>query len=248
MCAIVIGTAGWALPRIAKDRFPTEGSGLQRYAAKLPAVEINSSFYRPHRPATYARWANSVPAPFRFSVKVPKTITHAARLIDTAPLLDAFVSQVSSLGPRLGCLLLQLPPSLAFDSDIVGAFLIQWRNRYAGSTALEPRHPTWFTSGAESLLVAHKVARVAAHPAISPIAAEPGGWPGFLYYRLHGSPRIYFSPYDSPYIEKLAAKLHEHARTGKTCYCIFDNTALGEATLNALELLAVMRSKRPGIV
>jgi uncharacterized protein YecE (DUF72 family) len=242
-CAtVLVGSAGWALPRIARDRFPSEGSGLQRYAAKLPAVEVNSSFYRPHRPVTYARWADSVPAPFRFSVKVPKTITHAARLIDTGPLLDAFVAQVSSLGSRLGCLLLQLPPGLAFDSDVAGAFFVALRDRYAGSTALEPRHPTWFTSGAERLLVAHRISRVAADPAISPSAGEPGGWPDFVYYRLHGSPRVYFSPYDASYIERLAAKLQEHACAGKTTYCIFDNTALGEASLNALDLLATVRS------
>ena len=53
---ILVGCAGWSLhPRIVRDQFPDEGSLLQRYAAKLPIVEINSSFYRPHRAATYAR-------------------------------------------------------------------------------------------------------------------------------------------------------------------------------------------------
>jgi uncharacterized protein YecE (DUF72 family) len=239
---VLVGCAGWTIPRIARYRFPSEGSSLQRYAAKLPAVEINSSFYRSHRPATYARWADGVPAPFRFSVKVPKTITHAARLIDTGRLLDAFVAQVSLLGSRLGCLLVQLPPGLAFDSDVAEAFFVALRGRYAGSTALEPRHPTWFTIDVERLLVAHRISRVAADPAISTSAGEPGGWPDFVYYRLHGSPRVYFSVYEPSYIEGLATKLQEHARAGKTVYCIFDNTALGHASLNALDLLAATRS------
>src|SRR5690349_12428290 len=67
-----VGCAGWSLPKEHADRFPAEGSHLERYAACFPAVEINSSFYKPHRPTTYARWAASVPPDFRFSVKVPK--------------------------------------------------------------------------------------------------------------------------------------------------------------------------------
>ena len=205
-------------------------------------MEINSSFYRPHRPSTYARWAESVPAAFRFSVKVPKAITHEARLIGTATLLDAFVGEVSALGPRLGCLLVQLPPSLSFDGNIAGAFFDTLRDRYAGMTVLEPRHPTWFTPGADQLLVARQIARVAADPAISPEAGEPGGWPGVVYYRLHGSPRVYYSAYDKSYLDRLAVKLRAHARGGTTTYCIFDNTVLGEATLNALGVQAAVGS------
>jgi len=238
---ILVGCAGWALPAIARDRFPDEGSILQRYAAKLPAVEINSSFYRPHRPSSYARWADSVPATFRFSVKVPKAVTHEARLIGTAALLDAFIGEASALGPRLGCLLVQLPPSLIYDSNVAGKFFNALRDRYAGTTVLEPRHPTWFTADAERLLVAQQIARVAADPAISLGAREPGGWPGVIYYRLHGSPRVYYSPYDKSYLDQLAAKLRAHALCGTTTFCIFDNTALGEATLNALEVQAAVR-------
>lgn len=78
---IRVGVAGWSLPKEHADRFPAVGTHLERYAARLPAVEINSSFYKPHRPATYARWAESVPGDFRFSVKVPKVATHERRLV-----------------------------------------------------------------------------------------------------------------------------------------------------------------------
>ena len=79
-----IGTAGWAIPRIHADLFPGNGTGLERYSGRLNAAEINSSFYRPHRPATYARWADAVPEAFRFSVKIPRSISHEKRLIDNA--------------------------------------------------------------------------------------------------------------------------------------------------------------------
>jgi uncharacterized protein YecE (DUF72 family) len=237
LAPVLVGCAGWALPRIARDRFPCEGSSLQRYAARLPAVEINSSFYRSHRPATYARWAASVPATFRFSVKIPKDITHVARLAEAGPMLDAFVAQVSSLGSRLGCLLVQLPPSLGYDSGVAGAFFTALRDRYAGACVLEPRHPTWFTRAADRSLIAFRISRVAADPALHPGAGEPGGWPHWVYYRLHGSPRVYFSAYAEAYLQRLAIKLGAHADAGASTLCIFDNTGMGEAAVNALDLL-----------
>ena len=76
---IRIGTAGWTVPKAVAHAFPGEGGHLARYAGRLDAVEINSSFYRPHRPATYARWAECVPKDFRFAVKVPRLVTHELR-------------------------------------------------------------------------------------------------------------------------------------------------------------------------
>lgn len=87
---IHLGCAGWSLPREYADEFVQSGSHLQRYAARLNAVEINSSFYRPHRPGTYARWASSVPEDFRFAVKLPKIITHDQRLQGCTEVLDEF--------------------------------------------------------------------------------------------------------------------------------------------------------------
>jgi uncharacterized protein YecE (DUF72 family) len=233
--AAYVGCAGWSLPRSAQAHFPREGTHLARYAARFPAVEINSSFYRPHRPPTYARWAASVPAGFRFSVKLPRTITHQRRLADADPLVDAFLAEATALGPALGCVLVQLPPSLALQPAVADAFLAGLRARHDGPVALEPRHASWFTAEAEALLVAHRVGRVAADPARVPPAAEPGGWPETVYYRLHGSPRIYYSPYPPATIDALAERLRAPAPPG--AWCIFDNTALGAATDDALALL-----------
>src|SRR6476660_3545395 len=132
MPPIYVGVAGWPIPKPHAGLFPETGSHLQRYAARFNAVEINSSFYRPHRPATYARWAASVPAGFQFAVKVPRTITHERRLVDTAPLLAAFLAECGALGPARGPLLVQLPPRLAFDAAVAEAFLALLREQYAG--------------------------------------------------------------------------------------------------------------------
>jgi uncharacterized protein YecE (DUF72 family) len=230
----LIGTAGWAIPRAVAEAFPTAGSGLVRYAARFGAAEINSSFHRSHRPSTYERWAASVPETFRFAAKLPKTITHERRLVDVEAQLGAFLDEVLGLGTRLGPLLIQLPPSLAFGPDTARRFLGLLRNRFGGSVACEPRHPTWFENEADGLLQDYEVARVAADPARVPDAAEPGGWPGLVYIRLHGSPRMYYSAYEAEYLDGLAARI---ARSTVETWCIFDNTTSGAACANALALL-----------
>ena len=236
-----VGCAGWAIPKAHKSEFPDDGSHLQRYAARYCAVEINSSFYKPHRPATYSRWAASVPGAFRFSAKIPKTITHKHRLGEANALLDAFLGEVTCLGPTLGCLLLQLPPSLAYDAPTAERFLESFRARYEGPLVVEPRHPSWFTPDVVSRLYAHRLGRVAADPAVVPEAGEPAGWPEVIYVRLHGSPQIYYSTYDEPYLDQLAARLRLYAARAREVWCIFDNTALFAATPNALSLIGRLR-------
>jgi uncharacterized protein YecE (DUF72 family) len=229
-----VGTAGWAIPRDVASRFPEEGSGLQRYAARFAVAEINSSFHRPHRPSTYARWAESVPQDFRFAAKLPRTITHDLKLVGAEAELERFLGGVAALGARLGPLLVQLPPKLSFEPAVAGTFLRLLRERHAGAVVMEPRHPSWFGEEAGEILRAWRVARVAADPARVPEAGEPGGWPGLVYIRLHGSPRTYYSAYDDACLDRLAAQLREAA---VETWCIFDNTASGAAAANALALV-----------
>ena len=235
MALVQVGCAGWSLPRQHAALFPAQGSQLERYAARLGAVEINSSFYRPHRPQTYARWAEAVPGHFRFAVKLPKAITHEARLRQVDAPLHRFLSEVAALGTRLGPLLVQLPPSLAFEAGVARDFWGLLRARFDGDVVCEPRHASWFEPEASQLLVDALVARVAADPPVPAGAGEPGGWPGLVYQRLHGSPRRYYSAYGAARIEALAARLRA-ASARVPVWCIFDNTALGEATADALAL------------
>ncbi|HEU0067705.1 MAG TPA: DUF72 domain-containing protein [Nitrospiraceae bacterium] len=232
-----IGTAGWSIPRAEQARFPPGESLLARYAQVLPAVEINSTFYRPHRAATFERWAASVPRTFRFSVKIPNTITHDQRLANSAKLLKTFLADLAPLGPRLGCLLVQLPPSLAFDVRVARAFFTVLRKQFDRGIALEPRHASWFGSSADRLLNRFKVARVAADPPRAEADGKPGGWPGLAYFRLHGSPRTYYSSYEDQFLDALADKLRGLQRRRIPTWCIFDNTTLGAATGNALSLI-----------
>lgn len=236
-----VGTAGWTLPKLHADRFPVEGSHLERYARMMSGVEVNSSFYRPHQKKTWERWGASTPDGFRFSVKLPKAITHASKLVNAGGLLQAFLDQASGLGEKMGPLLIQLPPSLVFDAGTAREFFTTLRELHGGGAVLEPRHASWFTSAADRVLCEFEVARVAADPAkASPTGGRPGGWGGLRYFRLHGSPRTYYSEYSKMFLRELAEELLKQPE-GVCTWVVFDNTALGHATLNALELAQLLK-------
>ncbi|AWK86472.1 DUF72 domain-containing protein [Azospirillum thermophilum] len=231
-----IGVAGWSIPKLSAAAFPAAGTHLERYAQVFPATEVNSRFYRPHKPETWARWAASTPEDFRFAIKLPRAVTHERRLRGCEDLMTAYLAEIAPLGPRLGPLLAQLPPSLAFDRAVVADFLAVLRSRFAGDLVCEPRHGSWFREEAETLLADHRVARVAADPAPVPAAAEPGGWPGLRYWRLHGSPVMYRSKYDAAVLDRLAERIAREA-AGRPVWCIFDNTADFHAVDDALAML-----------
>lgn len=241
--SILIGTAGWSLPRAEQEQFPGTGSHLERYAARFPVVEINSSFHRPHRAATWLRWRDSVPDAFRFSVKMPKAITHTQKLRDADELVGSFLTEARALGDKLACVLVQLPPSLVFDAAMAREFFEKLRARTTVSIACEPRHQSWFDPEADELLRTTEVARVAADPARVPAAAVPGGWRGINYYRLHGWPKVYYSAYGADFIESLAARVREGQTASRAVWVIFDNTTLGAATRNALDLADSVRDR-----
>lgn len=228
-----IGTAGWTIPASAADSFPREGSSLERYSERFQCAEINSSFHRSHRPGTWRRWASAVPEAFLFSAKLPKEITHKRRLADCSEPLAAALAEMEGLGDRLEILLVQLPPGLAFEPAVAAAFFDRLRAGWSRGIACEPRHPSWFEPDSDSLLSDRQVARVAADPARVPAAAEPGGWPGLVYHRLHGSPVIYRSSYDDGRLEAYSGRL---AAAAVPTWCIFDNTASSAAAGDALKL------------
>ncbi|CDX38217.1 conserved hypothetical protein [Mesorhizobium sp. SOD10] len=236
-----IGTAGWTIPAAHRSSVPATGSQLQRYASRLPVVEINSSFYKPHQRETYERWARSVPDHFRFSVKIPKAATHERRLEDCQDILDAFIGEVRGLGEKLSALLVQLPPSLQFDRRIARKFFASFRDKTDCRLVCEPRHASWFEPGADALLSRLRVGRVAADPAPVSAASAPGGWHELAYFRFHGAPHVYFSDYDAGRLLEISAQLADAGASATEVWCIFDNTGRGHALGNALSVDAIMR-------
>jgi len=237
---ILVGTAGWSIPRASADRFGPPGTHLERYARSLRCAEINSSFHRPHAVATYAKWRDSTPPDFQFAVKMPRSITHELKLQDARDPLVAFLAQTDGLAHKRGPLLVQLPPSFAFEATIVTPFFDLVRTMYDGPVVCEPRHATWFSPLVESLFDRYRVSRVAADPPPVPAAATPAGWPGIAYFRLHGSPRKYWSRYGEGEIAMLADTLRRIPGADDV-WCVFDNTASGAAIENACELAEASR-------
>jgi uncharacterized protein YecE (DUF72 family) len=235
---IRIGTAGWSIASRYADAFPQDGMALTRYAQRMSCAEINSSFYRSHRPSTWTRWGELVPDTFRFSVKIPRSITHERRLKDCEEPIRTLVEETAGLGEKLAVFLVQLPPTLGYDADAADAFFRRLGGATSARIACEPRHRSWFEPAADDMLARHCIARVAADPPRVAAGAEPGGWRGFAYWRLHGSPDLYRSPYE-------AAELNHYARRiaageQQEAWCIFDNTASSAATGDALALAALV--------
>ena len=184
-----------------------------------------------------------MPEDFRFAVKLPKTITHEQRLVGCVDLLCKFRDEASALGEKLAVLLVQLPPSFAFDAAVAGDFFRVLAGMSPAAIACEPRHPTWFEAEADELLRDLKIARVAADPALNLAAGSPGGWRDLSYYRLHGSPVMYRSAYGDDQLSALATALGVDAAAGRSIWCMFDNTASGAATHDALRLPELLTNR-----
>jgi uncharacterized protein YecE (DUF72 family) len=212
-------------------------SHLERYATFFSAVEINTSFYRPHLPITYAKWHKTVPSHFRFSVKFPRAITHGLRLQNCGVEVGRFLDEVANFEKSLGCLLIQLPPSLRFNAGITDDFFTLIQDRFDVPLALEPRHPSWFDSSVFRLLEHRGITLVHADP--RPVGVTIAKLPqigSMAYFRLHGSPVTYRSSYDQRYLDNLLCDILLQHSCGKYVWCIFDNTASGAAFPNALAL------------
>lgn len=243
MSATRIGLAGWSEAasrhRAMLPAAPEGATSLQRYARAFDFVEINASFYRQIRPATYEKWADEVPENFRFSVKMHRLITHYTRLKNVALLKDFFGS-VSGLGHKLAAILVQLPPSLAFDGTIACEFFDALRRLYEGPVACEPRHASWESDEARALLAHHRVGPVLTK---IPSAKQPAFSAGVpVYVRLHGTPRKYYSAYSSDDLVRLADFLR--AQTRRARFAVFDNTATSAGMRNALELQTLLAPQR----
>ena len=236
----IIATAAWSIPGKVTSRFAEEGSALIRYASVFDGVEINSTFYRRHKTSTLTRWVESVPHGFRFSVKLPREITHIRAMKGIAKLFDTFLEDIAPLGDNRGPLLCQLPPSLTFDAKELEPAFETIRNADDGPVVIEVRHRSWASREALDLLEKYAIDRVLADPAPVWPAEDFGITP--KYVRLHGNPKIYYSSYTEDEIMSFSHLL------GPDTWCVFDNTALGAATENALTMrqLRVAASSRHG--
>lgn len=177
------------------------------------------------------------PPDFRFAVKMPREITHRLKLEDCERLIADLAGDIAGLGDRMGPVLVQTPPALAFDETGVAAFLTACRTHLDAPIVLEPRHASWFETGVDEFLTDCDVARVAADPEPAPGARHPGGTARLAYHRLHGSPDMYRSAYDAKTLREIFERALASGEPAAERWFIFDNTALGHAAVDALALL-----------
>jgi uncharacterized protein YecE (DUF72 family) len=238
---IRVGLAGWSNPPSKRAKREPAQTHLSYYAAHFSCVEINSSFYRPHRNATYARWRDQTPEAFRFSVKMPRSITHESHLKRCANDVARFYGEIAFLQPKLSAVLVQLPPSLEFNGRSARAFFNNVPRKRGTTVVCEPRHASWFTRAADDALRDAGVSRVAADPARGPGAEAPGGVRRFAYFRWHGSPRLYYSKYSDTQLAIFAAAVANSKAT--EIWCVFDNTARYAAWDDALHFMTVLQRR-----
>jgi uncharacterized protein YecE (DUF72 family) len=240
-----VGTAAWTIPTSYKDLFPESGTHLERYSQRLTGVEVNTSFYRDHQAKTYEKWAENTPENFRFAIKLARELTHEKRLECSSEELSEKLDAISKLGNKFAVLLVQLPPSLDFVRETAKSFFSNLRDLTDVPIAFEPRHPTWITPVAKRIFKEFRISKVVADPD----PCETPDWQEFLtpdlvYHRLHGSPEIYRSLYTKEFIEGTAEIMASEKSEHKNIWCMFDNTAYGFATYNALQLLNILQPKR----
>jgi uncharacterized protein YecE (DUF72 family) len=156
---VLVGTSGYNYPEWRGTFYPEKFSTakmLEYYAARFSTVEINYTFYRIPTEKLLAGWSAGTPDNFQFTLKAPRRITHDAKLQRCEDLLQSFCRTARTLGPKLGALLFQLPPTFKKDAEVLRAFL----NLLPEGTraAVEFRHPSWLDAEIYDALRAKNIA------------------------------------------------------------------------------------------
>jgi uncharacterized protein YecE (DUF72 family) len=236
-----IGTSGLVLPVPNKQHFPDEfraGTRLTYYASLFNSIEVNSSFYKVPRAATYAKWASEVPEGFRFTVKLWRGITHEPGLEFVEQDVDRFLSAAKELGKKRGCLLVQLPPGARADKSAQLERLLErigaadaaggWR------VAVEFRHRDWYRPETAELLERYKAGMVL-HDMPASKRENPAGRTLFIYIRYHGVAGDYKGGYGEEHLLRDATRMKGWLQEEREVYVYFNNT-IGDALLNAQAL------------
>jgi uncharacterized protein YecE (DUF72 family) len=208
---------------LAKSRW------LEYYCQHFSTLEINNTFYRFPEPRTLERWYNIAPEGFTFTIKVPQQITHVQRFEDTAELVQAFYQTIADgLQEKLGCILFQLPPSMAYDAALLDKMLGQMSTEF--NNVIEFRHDSWWRPAIYERLHEEGVTfSGSSYPGLSPdvISNAP-----LIYYRFHGVPRLYYSAYPDQFIRQIVDLVKTDPQARKA-YLYFNNTAAAAAIANA---------------
>ena len=266
---VFIGTSGWIYPHWNGRFYPAGLPGKRQLAfmaSQFSTVEVNGTFYSLSRPSCFETWRAETPDDFVFAIKGSRYLTHMLKLNDPkAPLANFFAQGLLLLGHKLGPILWQLPPTLAFHADKARAFFEllprdladaerlarRHDHRLDGRSALhapdghgrplrhalEIRHASWLDEDALQLLCEYDVALVTADTADHHPLSLERTTDAFAYVRLHGARRLYASRYTDGELDQWAALVDGWRARGSDVYVYFDNDDKAYAPGDARRLL-----------
>ncbi|MGH2730530.1 MAG: DUF72 domain-containing protein [Actinomycetota bacterium] len=230
---VYVGTSGWQYKHWRNTFYPegvAQSRWLEYYAERWQVVELNNSFYRLPSEATFAKWAERTPADFVFAVKMSRYLTHIKRLADPAEPIERFLSHAHKLGPKLGPVLIQLPPNLKIDTDALavalGLFPADVR------VAVEFRHESWFTDEVRRCLVDHGAAACLADRNARPVTPvwRTAEWTFVRFHEGTGSPH---PCYKRSSLNLWVDRLADEWGPDSDIFVFFNNDALGCAVRDA---------------
>ncbi|HOK74050.1 MAG TPA: DUF72 domain-containing protein [Bacteroidales bacterium] len=243
--SVHIGTSGWSYAHWAGLFYPGDikpAKYLEYYTTRFSCVELNSSFYHLPSESTVKGWLNRTPASFIFCPKFSRYVTHELHLMNADEATERFFEVFSELKPKLGPVLIQLPPSLKYDEPLVSTFLGILKEKYSSFRfAVEIRNKSFLSDKFFNLLNSYNMAFVIAdsgnrYPYSEVVTA------GFIYIRFHGRENLYASDYNDDILREYAEKIKKWNHEGKEVWVFFNNDFHGYAVKNALSLMKMLNS------
>ena len=230
-----IGCSGWSYDHWRGDFYPenlAKSKWFSHYATQFSTVEVNATFYHLPRETTWDKWRDAAPEGFIYAIKLWRQVTHRRRLADAQEPLSTFLRGAEKLGERLGSILVQLPPGLHADHQLLSSFLslLPRELRFA----FEFRHRSWYEDETYRLLEKHGCSfvlhdyrgRVTPRVAVGP----------FIYLRFHGPEGDYQGGYSREALSDWASWLTEQASSGREVFAYFNNDIGGHAPRDAKAL------------
>jgi len=240
---LYIGTSGWSYKHWAEIFYPNDikpDKYLEYYITRFECVELNSSFYNLPRETTVTGWINRTPDIFRFCPKLSRLITHQMQLANIEGALQRFFYVFEGMKNRLGPVLIQLPPGMAFDEQLICVFFDLIKEKYSRFRfAIEVRNKSWINDNFLELLSQNRIAFVIAdsgnrYPYYEAVTA------GFVYLRFHGREQLYASDYNEAVLSQYGEKIRNWLSEGREVWAFFNNDYYGFAVKNAERLREII--------
>lgn len=236
-----IGTSGWHYASWRGPFYPEKLKAkelLSFYVTRFSPTELNNPFYRLPTEAAVAGWRDRTPDDFLFAWKASRYVTHMLRLKNAADGLAVMFGRALILGPKLGPVLFQLPPSLSADRERLAGFLavLPPGRRYA----FEFRHPSWYEPAILDLLREHDAALCLSDHAKAPAPSEVTA--SFVYVRGHGPSGWYWGSYSDETLRRWAHDIARWRKQGRAVHCYFDNDVKSAAPADAAKLVGLLQA------